>query len=113
MRAAACVAPKELASELLPAAAATAAAATAAATTAATTAAATTTAAAIAPAAAAAAAVGGPGLAREGGVPLSFWQLHARLHHLQPCILLGWRRGDALGEDGTPKVVLNPNPNPP
>ena len=41
-------------------------------------------------------------------MPLSFWQLHARLQQLQQCILLGWRRGDALGEDGTPKVVLNP-----
>ena len=43
----------------------------------------------------------------EGGVPLSFWQLHARLQQLQQCILLGWRRGDDLGEDGTPRVVLN------
>ena len=47
---------------------------------------------------------GGP----EGGVPLSFWQLHARLQQLQQCILLGWRRADDPGEDGTPRVVLNP-----
>ena len=52
---------------------------------------------------------GGPeGGVPEGGVPLSFWQLHARLQQLQQCILLGWRRGDDLGEDGTSRVVLNP-----
>lgn len=51
---------------------------------------------------------GGPAGVPEGGVPLSFWQLHARLQQLQQCILLGWRRGDDLGEDGTPRVVLNP-----